>query len=252
MVGWSGGVSLSVLLLFCHRHYPLVGSVCGHRYLIFSCLPGFFLGFVVVCTTLAITGRRVRPMNYHYLLGRTVANSVAVFFFYRAVAVGSVAQANILNMTYPLFVALFSWFLIKEQRDPVALPIVGLACAGVYLVLAPGLASVEWNNLWGLGSGDYGGGGDDVSQPQQAVSRFTDNFVLHVRARLALHAAFLSPLDSPADCDGVVFFAELFGGRGDRAISADLWLFVRHRIGGLDHLIGPDPAGRYAGNGAGG
>jgi drug/metabolite transporter (DMT)-like permease len=113
----------------------------------------FFLGFVVVCTTLAITGRRVRPMNYHYLLGRTVANSVAVFFFYRAVAVGSVAQANILNMTYPLFVALFSWFLIKEQRDPVALPIVGLACAGVYLVLAPGLASVEWNNLWGLGSG---------------------------------------------------------------------------------------------------
>ncbi len=119
-------------------------------YFVFS---RFLLGFAVVCVTMIIGGHRLRPRNYHYLLGRTVANTVAVFCFYKAVSVGTVAEANILNMTYPLFVALFSWFLIREQRDRVALVIVGVAFIGIWLILSPGDITIKWQNLWGLSSG---------------------------------------------------------------------------------------------------
>ncbi|MGB3209748.1 MAG: DMT family transporter [Desulforhopalus sp.] len=119
-------------------------------YFVFS---RFLLGFIVVSTTMIVQRQRLQPKRYHYLIGRTVANTVAVFCFYKAVEVGSVAEANILNMTYPLFVALFSWFLLRNQRDVLSLVILGVAFAGVWMVLSPGDIKVRWENLWGLSSG---------------------------------------------------------------------------------------------------
>jgi len=119
-------------------------------YFVFS---RFLLGFIVVATTMILQGQRLQPKRYHYLIGRTVANTIAVFCFYKAVEVGSVAEANILNMTYPLFVALFSWFFLRNQRDVFSLVIVGVAFAGIWLVLSPGDIKVRMENLWGLSSG---------------------------------------------------------------------------------------------------
>ncbi len=113
----------------------------------------FSLGFVVVCTTMFIRKQRFKPVRYHYLIGRTISNTVAVFCFFKAIETGSVAEANILNMTYPLFVALFSWFIIRQQRDPIALMIVGVAFAGIWMILSPGDIAIGKNNLWGLASG---------------------------------------------------------------------------------------------------
>lgn len=113
----------------------------------------FLLGFTVVCITMLFKGQRLRPRRYHYLLGRTVANTVAVYCFYKAVDVTSVAEANILNMTYPLFVTILSWFFIRQQRDIKAVGIVLVAFAGIWLVLNPGSISVGVQSLWGIGSG---------------------------------------------------------------------------------------------------
>jgi drug/metabolite transporter (DMT)-like permease len=119
-------------------------------YFVFS---RFLLGFVVVSTTMILQKQRLQPKRYHYLIGRTVANTVAVFCFYKAVEVGSVAEANILNMTYPLFVALFSWFFLRNQRDVLSLVILGVAFAGVWMVLSPGDIKIRWENIWGISSG---------------------------------------------------------------------------------------------------
>jgi len=122
----------------------------GTSYFVFS---RFLLGFVIVCLTMIMRGHRLNPKNYHLLIGRTLANSIAVFCFYKAVAVGSLAEANILNMTYPLFVALFSWFFVKEQRDYFSLCIVAVALAGIWMILSPGTMGMKLDNLWGLCSG---------------------------------------------------------------------------------------------------
>jgi drug/metabolite transporter (DMT)-like permease len=113
----------------------------------------FLLGFVVVCAVMAYRRQPPRPHNYHQLIGRTVANCVAVYCFYKAVKHTSVAEANILNMTYPVFVALLSWIFLRRQRDPIALAMVAMAFTGIWLILAPGKIDIEPANLWGLASG---------------------------------------------------------------------------------------------------
>lgn len=113
----------------------------------------FLIGFLVVCAVMACRRQLPRPSSYHLLLGRTVFNCVAVYCFYMAVKFTSVAEANILNMTYPVFVALISWTLFREQHDPVALAMVVVAFAGIWLILAPGKIDLKTANLWGLASG---------------------------------------------------------------------------------------------------
>jgi len=113
----------------------------------------FLLGSLVVCAIMIYRRQLPRPRSYHLLLGRTVFNCVAVYCFYMAVEFTSVAEANILNMTYPVFVALISWALLREQRDPVAMVMVAVAFAGIWLILAPEKLDLKTANLWGLASG---------------------------------------------------------------------------------------------------
>ncbi len=122
----------------------------GSAYFVFA---RFLLGFLVVSLTMIAQKQKLQPKRFHYLFGRTVANTAAVFCFYKSVEMGSVAEANILNMTYPLFVAVFSWFFLKGQRDLFTSVIVLVAFAGVWMVLAPGDIRFSLANLWGLGSG---------------------------------------------------------------------------------------------------
>lgn len=137
---------LATLIIRIGKDYVVIGSA-------YYALARFLLGFIVVITTMLIRKQRVRPRKYHYLVGRTLANTVAVYCFYKAVELGSLAEANILNMTYPLFVAVFSWFFLREQRDPVSIGIVMAAFAGVWMVLSPEEIHPDLANLWGLCSG---------------------------------------------------------------------------------------------------
>jgi drug/metabolite transporter (DMT)-like permease len=113
----------------------------------------FALGFCIVALSLAIQKRSLRANRYGFLVGRTLGNTLAVFCFYKAVGVTTVANANILNMTYPIFVALIAWVFLSDQRDGVALAMVPLAFAGIWLIVAPAGMGWDWNNAWGLASG---------------------------------------------------------------------------------------------------
>jgi drug/metabolite transporter (DMT)-like permease len=113
----------------------------------------FILGFLAVCTIMAFRSQLPNPRSYHLLFGRTLTNCAAVYCFYMAVKYTSVAEANILNMTYPVFVALLYWTLLRHPRDPVALVMVAVAFAGIWLILAPGKIDFKSANLWGLASG---------------------------------------------------------------------------------------------------
>ena len=116
-------------------------------------LSRFVLGLVTVLTVMAVRRRKIKIVKKRYLVGRAVFNALAVFCFFKGVNLTSVAQANILNMTYPLFIALFSWVFLKTQRDLVAIFIVFMAFAGVWLILSPADMAFDSNSLWGLASG---------------------------------------------------------------------------------------------------
>lgn len=119
-------------------------------YFVFS---RFVLGFAVVSAAMAWQRRIPRANHRGFLFGRMLFNTLAVYCFYRAVDVTSVANANILNMTYPIFIALITWFFLKKQRDLFSLAIIPAAFAGIWLIVAPAGLQWDWNNLWGLASG---------------------------------------------------------------------------------------------------
>jgi len=113
----------------------------------------FLVGFIVVCAVMAFKRQGPAAKRVDLLIGRTIGNCVAVYCFYQAVRYTSLAEANILNMTYPIFVAILSWLLLRDQRDPMALAMVGVAVVGVWLILQPSRMGLSLNSLWGIGSG---------------------------------------------------------------------------------------------------
>jgi drug/metabolite transporter (DMT)-like permease len=113
----------------------------------------FLLGFVVICAIMAVRKQGPVPRQYNLLIGRAIYNCIAVYCFYKAVELTSVAEGNILNMTYPIFLSILSWFFLKEQRDMVAIAMVGVAFAGIWLILSPDFSNPSLNSLWGLASG---------------------------------------------------------------------------------------------------
>ena len=115
----------------------------------------FFLGYGAVCLLLLIKRQALAPRRYDLLIGRTLFNCLAVYCFYTSVAVTSLAEGNLLNMTYPIFLAILSWILLKEQRDVPALFMVLVAFIGIWLILSPGKIEPRLENAWGLGSGFF-------------------------------------------------------------------------------------------------
>ncbi|WP_022667765.1 DMT family transporter [Desulfospira joergensenii] len=115
----------------------------------------FGFGFVTVVLVMALGKKKIRIRKKRLLVGRALGNASAVYCFFKAVDLTTVAQANILNMTYPLFIAVFSWIFLKAQRDWIAVLIVLTAFVGVWLILSPGTMSYDINSLWGLGSGIF-------------------------------------------------------------------------------------------------
>lgn len=119
----------------------------------FYVLTRLLLGFVIVVALLGVQRRAPRPHHYGLLIGRAVANSVAVYCFYQAVRVTTVSHANILNMTYPIFVALITWGFLPAQRDGRILMALLAAFGGILLILYPGETAFNRNPMWGIGSG---------------------------------------------------------------------------------------------------
>ena len=113
----------------------------------------FLVGFLVVGLVFLIKRKPLRPSHYYFLFGRALTSILAVFCSYKAVELTTLAQGSILNMTFPIFIGIFSWFVFKEQREFLALIMTFVAFCGIFLVLNPGNFQIEWNSLWGLISG---------------------------------------------------------------------------------------------------
>ena len=126
------------------------GLALSSAFLVFG---RFLIGFLLMAAIFLLKRERPRPRQYHFLLGRAIGNTLAVFCVYKAVELTTVAQGNILNMTYPIFIAIFSWFLWRTQRNVLEFAMTFVAFGGIVLVLSPGELQFDWNSLWGLASG---------------------------------------------------------------------------------------------------
>ena len=97
----------------------------------------FLLGYVLLLAWLRLKhtkGSALKVVNKKWLWYRAIWNLIAVSFFYLGVIFGTVTGANILNMTYPVFVALFSVWVLTVRLTSLDFAGILLAMVGVFFI----------------------------------------------------------------------------------------------------------------------
>ena len=88
-----------------------------------------------------------------WLISRCVTGFSAMACYFYAIPLIPLTTAVVLQWTSPLFVALFSGYLIKEKVSPFLFGCIGIAFAGTVLIISPSFEAVEINALYALASG---------------------------------------------------------------------------------------------------
>ena len=112
-------------------------------------------GFVLFAAVLRLSRRKEIRGPMRFVLLRALFNVGAVVCFYRSVAGGETGQANVLNMTYPMFVAVLAPRLLGERVSMAVYALAALCGLGIIVHLIdrlPGFALMGAES-WGLLSG---------------------------------------------------------------------------------------------------
>lgn len=117
----------------------------------------FAIGLAILLVYMALARSSVRPRNPVVLVLRGVFNLLAVFLFYYAIKYTTITNANVLNMTYPVFVALLSPLVLSERLVGRDWGILAIAGFGICLIVNPNFTHVNIGDLIGLGAGFTGG-----------------------------------------------------------------------------------------------
>jgi drug/metabolite transporter (DMT)-like permease len=110
----------------------------------------FVLGALAVVPAI-VRDRSVFSMNRpRWVLIRAGTNVLAVFFFFFAIRYTTVSKANLLNMSYPLFVFAFAPFVIGERNSVIRYAALVLTLVGAWNVIRP----PEISGIGSFASGD--------------------------------------------------------------------------------------------------
>jgi len=110
----------------------------------------FLLGFLLMSVLLAARRQSPRPRDWVGVVGRAVANTFAVLLFYTAIRWTTLTKANLLNMTYPLFVAVLGPLVLREPSGGRRYAGVVAGFVGIWMVLNPRWGEVNRGDLYGL------------------------------------------------------------------------------------------------------
>lgn len=117
----------------------------------------YYLGSILFFFLIILKKIPLKPQIPFSILSRGVTNSIAVVLFYFSVQLGETGRANVLNMTYPVFVAILSGPLLKEYPDKNTLLSILLCLVGMGLYFFEPLTQLLHHLIFadflGLGSG---------------------------------------------------------------------------------------------------
>jgi len=117
----------------------------------------FFFGVGISYWALKRTGFSFVPHNKKFVIWRGILNTFAVILFFTAVKQTTITNANMLNMTYPIFIFLFAPLFGIEKITLNKFLFLVLSIVGIYLVIQPQFDHILKGDLIGLASGIVGG-----------------------------------------------------------------------------------------------
>ncbi|MCA1753459.1 MAG: DMT family transporter [Spirochaeta sp.] len=115
----------------------------------------FSLGMLVVGAYVWARRIPLRPVSPRFVAARAIFNATAVVFLFSGLQFTTVTNANMLNMTYPVFVFVLAPFVNKERAPRVFLWYLGATMVGILLVVGgggSGFATVNVGDLFAFAS----------------------------------------------------------------------------------------------------
>ncbi len=113
----------------------------------------FLIGFCVSFLYIRMHGYSFRPARWSLVLYRAVFSFTALILFFYSVQYTSVTNANMLNMTYPVFVFIIAPLFWKQRIKWISVLFLFLTILGIFLVIRPDFSHVNIGDVWGLLSG---------------------------------------------------------------------------------------------------
>lgn len=117
----------------------------------------FVFGSIIAWGLLKKSGASFKPNNYKLVILRGLFNTLALICFFMAVQYTTLTNANMLNMTYPIFIFLFTFLFFKAKVKPTQWVYLLLSTLGIYLVIQPNFGHIMLGDIIGLASGFFGG-----------------------------------------------------------------------------------------------
>jgi len=136
-------------------------------------LARFAVGFFILNVMLIIHPRSIRPVNPRWVMLRSIFTVMAIITFFIGISSTTLVNANLLNMTYPIFVALIAPFWNKEPFTYTKVIAITMAMTGIYFVIRPEINFCV-GDIWALISGVLAGGGiSSLREARATDSSFT-------------------------------------------------------------------------------
>ena len=113
------------------------------------------IGAIIATLYMIYTKTSFRPKKVSLVIARAILSFSALVAFFYSVEHTSVTNANMLNMTYPVFIFLVAPLFRLEKMHKFSFLFLVIAMAGIYLVIFPDFTHVNMGDLIGLLSGIF-------------------------------------------------------------------------------------------------
>jgi drug/metabolite transporter (DMT)-like permease len=117
----------------------------------------FLLGGLILLPLLARGQESLRGSSTRYLLLRGFTGTLAFFCLVKSIAMIPLSNAMVLFYTFPLFAALFSFFILKESLARMEVTLIGVGLIGVFVLINPSSHSLGMGHVYGLLAGAFAG-----------------------------------------------------------------------------------------------
>lgn len=114
------------------------------------------LGVILATLYMLKTRTSFIPKRIPLVMARAILSFSALITFFYSVEHSSVTNANMLNMTYPVFIFLVAPLFKLEKLHKISLLFLGMAMIGIYLVIFPDFSHINKGDVIGLLSGIFG------------------------------------------------------------------------------------------------
>lgn len=172
----------------------------------------FLIGFPMILGYVLVTKKPLRPKRMDWVILRACFNFGVVAFLFLGVQFTTITKANMLNLTYPVFVFVVAPFMNKEKARLSNYLFLFVTIIGVYLVTLPDFTHINVGDLYALISGIIGG--FSISSVREARKYDENYLIIFYLMAIGLLGNFLLMLPIFVIPEGKIFFNLVFSAAG--------------------------------------